>query len=73
MPGTLVASLLFDLGRRGFVLYVGNASRFDAVYGSLTSIIVLLIWLYFSARFLLYGSEVIAVCDNAKLERPDLR
>jgi membrane protein len=71
LPGTLVATLLFDLGRRGFVLYVGNASRFDAVYGSLSSIIVLLIWLYFSSRFLLYGSEVIAVRENAKLERPD--
>ena len=63
-PGTLVAAVLFDLGRRGFLLYVGNASRFDAVYGSLSSIIVLLIWLYFSARFLLYGSEVIAVCEK---------
>ena len=73
LPGTLVAALLFDAGRGGFLLYVGNASRFDAVYGSLTSIMVLLLWLYFSARFLLYGSEVIAVCENAKLERPDPR
>ena len=61
LPGILVAALLIELGKELFVLYVGNVSRYDAVYGSLSSIIVLLIWLYFSARMILYGTEVIGV------------
>ncbi len=62
LPGILVAALLIELGKELFVLYVENVSRYNAVYGSVSSIIVLLIWLYFSARVLLYGAEVISVC-----------
>ncbi len=61
LPGILVAALLIELGKELFVLYVGNVSRYDAVYGSVSSIIVLLIWLYFSARVILYGTEVLGV------------
>ena len=61
LPGILVAALLIELGKELFVLYVENVSRYNAVYGSVSSIIVLLIWLYFSARVLLYGTEVISV------------
>ena len=61
LPGILVAALLIELGKELFVLYVGNVSRYDAVYGSVSSIIVLLIWLYFTARMILYGTEVIGV------------
>jgi len=61
--------LLIELGKELFVLYVGNVSRYDAVYGSLSSIIVLLIWLYFSARVILYGTEVIGVCRAQRKQK----
>jgi membrane protein len=61
VPGATVAALLFEVGKALFVLYVDNAPSLEAVYGSLSSIIVLLLWLYFSARVLLFGVEVIAV------------
>ena len=61
LPGILVAALLIELGKELFVLYVENISRYDAVYGSVSSIIVLLIWFYFSARVVLYGTELISV------------
>lgn len=60
-PGILVAACVIELGKKLFVVYVSNVSPYDAVYGSVSSIIVLLIWLYFSAYVILYGSEVIAV------------
>lgn len=60
-PGALVAAVLFQIGKRLFVLYIDEASRLEAVYGSLSSVIVLLLWLYFSARVLLFGIELIAV------------
>jgi membrane protein len=56
-----VAALLIEMGKELFVLYVENISRYDAVYGSVSSIIVLLIWFYFSARAVLYGTELISV------------
>jgi len=61
LPGAVVAGLLFELGKSGFVIYINNVGRFDAFYGPVSSIIVLLLWLYFSARVLLYGAELIAV------------
>ena len=64
--GTLVATIMYELGKAGFLLYIGTATHFKAVYGSLSSMIVLLIWLYFSARFLLFGAEVVAVLEEDK-------
>jgi len=61
LPASLVATLLFELGKSLFVLYVERANSLEAVYGSLTSVIVLLLWLYFSSRVLLFGAELIAV------------
>ena len=61
LPGILVAAIAMKLGKELFALYVSNASRFDVVYGSVSSIIVLLIWLYFSALVVLYSTEVICV------------
>jgi membrane protein len=65
--GALAATLLFELGKALFVLYLGNVGNLEAVYGSLTSVIVLLLWLYFSARVLLFGAEICAVrIDDGK-------
>jgi YihY family inner membrane protein len=61
LPGALAATLLFELGKALFVLYLGNVGNLEAVYGSLTSVIVLLLWLYFSARVLLFGAEICAL------------
>ena len=61
VPGALVAALLFEVGKTLFVLYLDNVGNLRAVYGSLTSVIVLMLWLYFSGRVLLFGVEVIAV------------
>ena len=60
LPGALVAALLFEVSKALFVLYLDYARNLEAVYGSLSSIIVLLLWLYFSARVVLFGVEIIA-------------
>lgn len=61
LPGAAFTAFLFELGKAAFVLYIENVAHLKAVYGSLSSIIVLLLWLYFSARVLLFGAELIAV------------
>jgi membrane protein len=57
-PGLLTATLLIEVGKMAFVYYVDNISTMDAIYGSISSIIVLMLWLYYFARVLLYGAEV---------------
>ena len=53
LPGALLGAAVFELGKHAFMLYLGRVADFEAVYGSLSSIIVLLLWLYFSAFVLL--------------------
>ena len=66
LPGALLGAAVFELGKRGFLLYLGRVANFEAVYGSLSSIIVLLLWLYVSALVLLLGAEYNIVRWQAK-------
>jgi len=61
LPGLVVATCVIELGKGLFAFYYGNVSSYDLIYGSVSSIIVLLLWLYFCARVVLYGTEVIYV------------
>jgi membrane protein len=67
-PGLLTATILIELGKKVFVLYVDNSSSLDAIYGSISTTIVLMLWLYFFARVLLFGAEINYVynCQNEK-------
>ena len=57
IPGALVGAAVFELVKRAFLFYLGRVADFEAMYGSLSSIIVLLLWLYVSALVLLLGAE----------------
>ena len=57
LPGTLLAAVVFELGKNSFLLYVGRLANFEAVYGPLSSIVVLLVWFFFSALVLIFGAE----------------
>jgi len=59
IPGVLIAAVLIEVGKELFALYFGSVSSLNTLYGSLSSVILLLFWLYFSARVLLYGAEII--------------
>jgi len=65
LPGALLAAVLFELVKTAFVVYLDRIADFEAVYGSLSSIIVLLLWLYLSAVILIYGAEYSIVRSQA--------
>jgi membrane protein len=65
LPGALLAAALFELVKSVFVVYLDRIADFEAVYGSLSSIIVLLLWLYLSAVILIYGAEYSIVRSQA--------
>jgi membrane protein len=56
LPGALLGSGLWVLASIGFSAYVSNFSSFDATYGALGAVIVLLIWLYLGNLALLLGA-----------------
>ena len=56
-PGALLAAVMFEVFKSVFVLYLDHFADYDRLYGSLASMIVLLIWTYFSSLILIIGAE----------------
>ena len=63
-PGSVVATILWIAISFGFSLYVAYISNFNATYGSLSAIVVFLVWLFLSAYGVLLGALL-----NAEIER----
>ncbi len=57
-PGALLATGMFEIAKSLFLVYVHRFANYEAVYGSLGSIIALLVWVYLSAYILIIGAEV---------------
>ena len=58
--GALITGLLWDAGFTGFAWFVRDVSQFTRIHGSIATVIVFLIWIYFSAVILLWGVEFTA-------------
>jgi membrane protein len=54
--GAAVTSLLFSVGKFLIGLYLGNSSAGSA-YGAAGSLVILLLWVYYSTQILLFGAE----------------
>jgi membrane protein len=54
--GALVTAGLFSIGRLVIGLYLGTAS-IASTYGAAGSVVVILIWVYYSAQIILLGAE----------------
>jgi membrane protein len=63
--GALLATILFMFGKYLISFYLGNSS-FATAYGAAGSLVLLLIWVYYSAMILLFGAEFIEVYTRKK-------
>jgi membrane protein len=63
-PGSLVFIGGFAAASAAFSYYVGRFASYNATYGSLGAVIVMLLWLYILAVFLLLGGEVNALLEH---------
>lgn len=62
-PGSTLAAVLWLLASAAFSFYVANFGSYDATYGSLGAVVVVLLWFYLSAFVVMLGAEL-----NAELE-----
>ena len=62
-PGSLFAAVAWVALTVGFGIYVASFGNYNATYGSLGAVVVMLTWLYLSSYVLLLGAEL-----NSELE-----
>ncbi len=63
--GAIFTALLFDIGKILIGLYLGKASVGSA-YGAAGSLVVLLVWVYYSSQVFLFGAEFTHVYASAR-------
>jgi membrane protein len=70
--GALVTSLLFNIGKAFIAWYIGS-SAVASSYGAAGGLIVLLLWVYYSAQIFLFGAEftkAYAIAHGSKRSKP---
>jgi membrane protein len=61
--GAFFTSIFFSLGKTAIGLYLGN-SAVASSFGAAGSLVLLLLWIYYSAQILFFGAEVTQVYAN---------
>jgi membrane protein len=64
-PGSIIATLLWLLISLGFKFYVVHFTSYNATYGAIGGVIVLMLWFYVSALAVLVGAELNAEIEHA--------
>lgn len=69
--GAVVTGLLWKGTLEGFAWYMHDMTRFTRVNGSISAVVVFLIWVYTQAVILLYGVEFTAAYARLRRGRPE--
>ena len=67
-PGSVVGVVVWLLASWGFSIYVNNFSKYDATYGALGGVVVMLLWMWISSQVLLVGAEINAIIEHKSPE-----
>jgi len=68
--GAVITAVLFSLGKYALGLYLGR-STFASAYGAAGSLVIFLVWVYYSSQILFFGAEftrLYAIRSGAKIE-----
>ena len=59
-PGAALTALLFTLGKFAIGLYIGKSSVASS-FGAFASLVIVMVWVYYSAQIFLFGAELTSV------------
>ena len=62
--GALIALILWEFFKKGYLLYSSNAINYNFVYGSLAALPLFMIWLFISWLVVLLGAEIVYASQN---------
>ena len=67
--GSTLATVLSIVTMLGFNFYVQNFSSYNALYGSIGTLLIILLWIYINSFILLIGFELNASIQGAKKDK----
>jgi membrane protein len=73
LVGALAAGTVWVLAQRAYIHFQVGAGNYNAIYGTLAALPILMIWIYTSWIIVLFGMEVVAAHQSLKTFRRDLR
>ena len=69
IPGAIFSTVLFIITTYFFAFYVSKIAKYNVLYGSIGSIILLMIWVNFNVVLLLLGNELNLAIRKLRIEK----
>lgn len=73
VPGALTSTILWFAASSAFRYFLANFGQYNKTYGSLATLVVLLIWLWISGLLFLLGAEINALMKRMEEDDPPER
>ncbi len=67
VTGAAIFSALMEIAKRFFAWYVASYTRYDVIFGSLQTVVILVIWVFYIALILLFCAELISSYQRRNL------
>ncbi len=58
--GGFSCAFLFEVAKHFFTWYIGHATQYNVIYGSLEAIVILVLWAFYSSSILLFCAELVS-------------
>ncbi|NDJ75738.1 MAG: YihY/virulence factor BrkB family protein [Chloroflexi bacterium] len=59
-----VGGVIWEVAKRGFTWYLDNLTSYSWLYGSVATVIVLMLWAYLSGGLIILGGEICVALDD---------
>jgi membrane protein len=64
LRATFVAGILWEVAKQMFGWYILHLGRFSILYGSLATLAIFLLWIYYTSAIFLFGGEIASLLEQ---------